>query len=174
MKALLFALFLILPQFITARGSMESDREYVSLLKTTFEQILTAHEAGEITSLDGKMMLSELRDRYNKPYNDEYGILEALIDQLEENSLTYNEARYHFSLLQVGKLMEYRQERQRSESDAHEDDKKNNDDRNDGGSEQKNDNDQNDDAGQDNDGGQDNGNNKNNGSSGNGVNGRNS
>lgn len=118
-KKILFLIFtIIISQSLAARGAADSEREYRTVLDNSFKQIIFAVESGDITSRDGKIQLSIVREKFRRPYNDEFGILESLIDQVGEHYLTAVEAHFHFSLLQNKKLMEYRREKKSIQTES--------------------------------------------------------
>jgi len=104
----LILIVFIIPGPLSARGAIESEREYQNLLKSTFNHVILSVENGEISADEGKQTFAELRNRYNKYYSDEAGIIDALIDQVGEKALTSEEALFDFTLLSEGRLMEHR------------------------------------------------------------------
>ncbi len=115
-KILICFLYITLTPFLFAGGAVDGDGEYRAQLEESFNEIVYAIQAGTMDISEGKSRLSRLREHYNQPYNDEYGIIEALIDQVGENNLSADEAGLRFSLLQKGQLMEYRRDQQSTNS----------------------------------------------------------
>ncbi|MBI9107010.1 MAG: hypothetical protein JEZ04_09720 [Spirochaetales bacterium] len=114
----LFMIF-ILTGNLTAMGASEGSHAYESALKQVFDELIDGIYNSETQAVSAKIKLHDLRDKYDISYTDEAGILDAIIDRAQEQSLTRDEAQFFFQLLQEGKLMEYRKEASRKRSELH-------------------------------------------------------
>lgn len=100
-------------------GKTEAEKAFSNEAQTLFDETLEQIQDLGTGAKAGKYKFRALRSKYDKPYTDESGILDALIDRVEEKSLSIEEAHFYFGLLQTGKLMEYRRETGRPQADLH-------------------------------------------------------
>lgn len=114
-KLKIIAVFFIFP-FVSlwAKGTTDQDLEYVQELETTCENLFYRIETGDLTPEESEMELAELRKRFSLPYTDSDGIIESIIVEIAESSLSANQAMFEFKLLQDSKLMTYRLEQKNS------------------------------------------------------------
>ena len=112
-------LITILQNNLSAMGVREGENVYQTELQQEFQIILNDIYNDNTSSVLAKKRLSELRTKHKISYTDEAGIMEAIIDRAEERSLTIDESRFYFKLLQEGSLMTYRQEANRQQSARH-------------------------------------------------------
>jgi hypothetical protein len=82
-----------------------------------FDEVINGIYESETAAVSAKNRLKVLRNKHSISYTDEAGILDAIIDRAQEQTLTHDEAKFYFGLLQEGKLMEYRKETYRQKSE---------------------------------------------------------
>ena len=105
---ILFLLIIASAGSLSAAGTGEHSRAYRDDLQQTFDEIITDIYNSSMNSETAKDKLAGLRNRHNIYYTDEAGVLDAIIDRAGERSLSSEESRFYFKLLQDGTLMEFR------------------------------------------------------------------
>ncbi len=101
-SAAVFILFIIVSlgaPLLFAGGSREFSKDYQNDLLTLFEEAVIRIESGEIDAREAKTALALLRTRYKVEYNDFAGKIDAIIDEVDENKKSSQEALTDFTLL---------------------------------------------------------------------------
>ncbi len=114
-----FFMVLIPAATLAAMGSWENKQAYKDELEQEFDETIVELAAGKIDNRTAKEQLKNLRTKYSISYTDEAGILESIMDRTAERTMTPNEGHFYFQLLQEGKLMKFRQETYRKESEQY-------------------------------------------------------
>jgi len=118
---IVLAVFLILsfPADSSAMGNRENRNAYKIELQTLFDESIDGIFMNKTDAPAVKNKIEALRNVYDISYTDEAGILDAIIDRTAEKTFTKDESHFYFGLLNDGKLMEYRKENARKQSEQH-------------------------------------------------------
>jgi hypothetical protein len=106
-------LWLLFSFSLYAGGGSEAPDDFVGLRGEIFEDIADQLARQTMTALQAREEFSELRKEFGRPYSDESGILDAILDGMADGDISAVEGRRFFAMLQDGLLMEYRIARQR-------------------------------------------------------------
>lgn len=105
-------IFIIISMPIRLIFSMGADdnRTYEAQLATDYPIIIDSLTDGQITAAEAKEHLARLRESNDISYNDEAGMLDSFVDQLDEGLITKDQALLYFTYLKENRISELRKE----------------------------------------------------------------
>ncbi len=89
---LVLPLLFLIPFSLFSKGSLEREQAYRDEIQNSFTRTVQAVEAGDMSGREAKSVLAQVRRKYNRSYTDFSGMLDSLIDDVEEGRIGSEEA----------------------------------------------------------------------------------
>jgi hypothetical protein len=85
-------LFFLIPGSLFSKGSLEREQAYREEIQITFAHTVRAIDAGDMSGGEAKTLLAQVRRKHNRSYTDFSGMIDSLIDDVEEGRMDSGEA----------------------------------------------------------------------------------